>query len=201
MPIGRAYLPQSLRNSRPSPLCPFCEGPRPLTSLPCPWDCCVPRKGRRGGPSRALSLLGHVSETGASRPGRRHSPACLGGLADSRGWAAARPCRPHRASAGQHGERGPGVSGSDLQRLSCTHSEASGTRGACWPQTVCLSVQACPLLSRHTACPRITKMSSPGADVLARCLGPTPAMLSPRPSPPDPGRVWCTPGGGCPPGR
>lgn len=52
------------------------------------------------------------------------------------------------------------------------HSEASGTEGACWPQTVCLSVQACPLLSRHTACPRITKMSSPGADVLARCLGP-----------------------------
>lgn len=57
--------------------------------------------------TRAQNCFGHVSETGASHSGRRHSPACgrgLGVLAASWGWVAARPGEQSRTHSGQHQE-------------------------------------------------------------------------------------------------
>lgn len=56
--------------------------------------------------TRAQNCFGHVSETGASHSGRRHSPAGGAGgvLAASWGWVAARPGEQSRAHPGQHQE-------------------------------------------------------------------------------------------------
>lgn len=120
---------------------PLPRGPQreTLTSLP-RWarSCCVAGMGRRADPAWALSLLRHVSETGASRPGCRHSPACLGGLANS--WAGLLPglAGSSLAQAGQHWE-GLGVS-PGVPNLQCWAQEWGALACLyepilCWPST------------------------------------------------------------------
>lgn len=86
-------------------------------------------------PTRTQSLLRHVSETGASRPGCRHSLACLGGWqTPGLGYCQAQP-----AGVGSCGVR------ATAQTLG-THSEASGAgRGMCPLLSAC--THPCPVNS------------------------------------------------------
>lgn len=126
----------SLRNLRLCPLGPFSEDPGETpTALSC-WarGCFVPGMGRRVGPTWALNLLRHVSETGTSCPGRRHSPACLEGwqtpgLGCCQAWPAVlSPGGPTL------GARGPGPQGQAYStrplHLLCSIGHR---RGVCWP--------------------------------------------------------------------
>lgn len=118
------------------PSWPLPRGPRRETPTSLPhWarGCFVPGMGRRAGPTWALSLLRHVSETGASCPGCRHSPACLRGwqtpgLGCCQAWPAVlSPGRPTL------GARGPGPQGQACgTRPSCTLCSTGHKRGVCW---------------------------------------------------------------------
>lgn len=125
-------------SGEPEAQSPWLLPPGPRIETPACWarGCCPLGMGRRVDRTRTRSLLRHVSETGASRPGCRHSPACLGGWqTPGLGY-----CQAWLAGAGSCGVRA-------AAQTPGTHSAASGTgRGVCPLLSAC--THPCPL-NRH----------------------------------------------------
>lgn len=122
-------------------------------------------RGDRVDPTQALSLLGHVSETGASYSGRRHSPACLGGWQTPGAGllpALAGSGDPRQASTPSHSVRPTALSPHYLL-LSLWH------RKRCVGSlSMYLSVQAIFQTHGHMAFPRSMRCTSPRTDVVTQ---------------------------------